>query len=386
MKKSCVLAYRRTAAAVRGLTTKRLLFLSLVAFSPACSNKPPPDYAPDPGLIARIAEIRMLIGDGRVCPGNTIRASYEAVLENGAIIPFATRYENDYPPPLHMVFLSRNSAEASPRNDGGWATNSDPLVSVLNGFRLNAFLRVKPSLSVTQVVEPDYACQRYAFSFHGHRGSRGQIGRPGPDVTVRLNILNSPFYDELLVAGVEVGHAPPFYVFADASFIPHADWLIVESLGGQGGRGVAGSDGADGTKGADGCPAGTGGAGGAGGNGGPGGAGGLGGHITIIVPDDQPLLAGLVEAHSNAGPGGKGGPPGEGGAGGEGGRGISSTQRCSRGTAGAAGADGSAGVDGPDGRPGARPQVITVPFDQVFRDPRIGMLLDYYYGEGRQED
>jgi hypothetical protein len=41
-------------------------------------------------------------------------------------------------------------------------------------------------------------------------------------------------------------------------------------------------------------------------------------------------------------------------------------------------------VDGPDGQPGARPQVLSVPADQLFRDPRIGMLLDYYYG-GEQE-
>jgi hypothetical protein len=380
MMMSCVSEYRRSLVAVGRLTLKRLLFFSLVAISASCSNKPPPDYAPDPGLIARITEIRMFLLDGRVCPGNTIRASYEAVLDDGAILPFATRYDDDYPPPLHILFLSRHSTEATPRNDGGWSTDPDPLVSVLDGFRLNAYLRANPSLSVTQVVEPDYSCERAAFSFHGQRGSRGQIGRPGPDATVRLNILSSPFYDELLVAGVEVGQAPPFYVFADATFMPHADWLVVESMGGPGGTGVAGSNGADGTKGADGCPAGTGGAGGAGGNGGPAGAGGPGGHTTIMVPDDQPLLAGLVEAYSNSGPGGKGGPPGKGGAGGEGGQGVSGTRRCPTGTAGAAGADGSAGVDGPDGRPGSRPQVITVPYDQLFRDPRIGRLLEYHYG------
>lgn len=362
---------------------RRLLLLSLVLFVAACSNKPPPDYAPDPGLVGRITEIRMHISDGRVCPGNTIRATYEAVLDDGAIIPFATQYDDDYPPPLHVLFLNRHSPEATPRNDGGWATHRDPLASVLNGFRLNAYLRANPSLSVTQVIEPDYNCQRNAFSFQGQRGSRGQIGRPGPDVTVRLDILSSPFYDELLVAGIEVGQAPPFYVFADASYMPHADWIVVESVGGPGGMGVAGTKGADGQEGVDGCPAGAGGAGGAGGNGGPGGAGGPGGHITVLVPDDQPLLAGLVEAYSSAGPGGKGGPPGKGGEGGEGGEGVSGNQRCAKGTDGAAGADGAAGVDGPDGQLGPRPQVLTVAADQMFRDPRLGLLLDYYYG-GRE--
>ncbi|MFC1640321.1 hypothetical protein ACFL3B_06125, partial [Gemmatimonadota bacterium] len=200
MKISSVSEYRRRVVAAGCVAVKRLLFFSLVAISASCSNKPPADYAPDPGLIARITEIRMSLFDGRVCPGNTIRASYEAVLDDGAVIPFATRYDDDYPPPLHIIFLTRHSTEASPRNDGGWSTNPDPLFSVLTGFRLNAYLRANPSLSVTQVVEPDYSCERAAFSFHGQRGSRGQIGRPGPDVTVQLNILSSPFYDELLVA------------------------------------------------------------------------------------------------------------------------------------------------------------------------------------------
>jgi hypothetical protein len=384
MKKGSVSEYRRRADSVGCVAVKRMFLFSLIAIMASCSNKPPPDYAPDPGLIASITEIRMSLYDGRVCPGNTIRASYEAVLDNGAIIPFATRYDDDYPPPLHIIFLNRQSSEATPRNDGGWSTNSDPLYSVLSGFRLNAYLRANPSLSVTQVVEPDYSCERATFAFHGQRGSRGQIGRPGPDVTVHLNVLSSPFYEELLVASVEVGQAPPFYVFADATYMPHADWLVVESRGGPGGRGVAGTNGAEGTNGADACPAGTGGAGGAGGNGGPGGAGGPGGHTTIMVPDDQPLLAGLVEAYSSSGPGGKGGPAGKGGAGGEGGKGTTSgARRCTDGTAGAAGADGAAGVDGPDGLPGSRPQVITVPADRLLRDPRIGRLLEYHYGERR---
>ena len=380
MQMSRALGFRVSTAGARVVTVKRLLCFLLAAILSACSNKPPPDYAPDPGLIARITGIRMIVQDGRVCPGNIIRASYEAVLDDGAIIPFATRYDDKFPPPLHVLFLSRHSTEASPRSDGGWATDPNPLVSVLDGFRLNAFLRANPSLSVTQVVEPDYTCQRTGYSFQGQRGSRGQIGRPGPDITVRLDILSSPFHEELLVAGVEVGQAPPFYVFADARFMPHADWLVLESMGGAGGMGMAGSDGAAGAKGADGCPAGAGGAGGAGGNGGPGGAGGPGGHTTIIVPDDNPLLAGLVEAYSSSGPGGKGGPPGKGGPGGEGGRGISGTQRCANGAAGAPGADGAPGVDGPDGQPGPRPQVIAVPADQLFRDPRIASLLEYHYG------
>ena len=50
----------------------------------------------------------------------------------------------------------------------------------------------------------------------------GQAGGNGPDVTVRLAILRSPFYDKLFVAGIQVGLAPPFYVLQDASAVPPA--------------------------------------------------------------------------------------------------------------------------------------------------------------------
>src|SRR5437879_12981656 len=105
----------------------------------------------------------------------------------------------------------------------------------------------------------------------------GRPGGNGPDVTVRLAVLRSPFYDKLFVAGTEVGLAPPFDVLADASVVPPADWLPIETRGGRGGPGVAGAAGTDGAAGAAGCPAQPGAPGGNGGNGAPGGPGGRGG-------------------------------------------------------------------------------------------------------------
>ena len=67
---------------------------------------------------------------------------------------------------------------------------------------------------------------------------------------MRLAVLRSPFYDKLLVASLQVGLAQPFYVLQDASAVPPADWLVLESRGGRGGSGVTGTKGTDGSAGA----------------------------------------------------------------------------------------------------------------------------------------
>jgi hypothetical protein len=353
------------------------VLVSCVVLAAGCSSKPPLDFAPDPSLIDRISQIRMHTEGSWVCPGNTIRASYDAVLDDGSVVPFATEYNDDHPPALHVVFLRRTSREASPRKDGGWDTDRDPLVSAVDGFRLNAFMLAKPSLNVSSLVRPEYSCTRHAFSFVGGGGARGQGGAPGPEVTVRLDVMSSPFYEALLVGGIQVGDAPPFYVLADAAMVPPADWLIVESKGGPGGRGVDGAEGVKGAKGSDGCPAGVGGAGGRGGNGGTGGPGGPGGRTVVMVPSEQPLLAGMVEAGSAGGAGGRGGRAGKGGAGGDGGRGIAGTRRCDNGQQGPPGEDGTVGPAGPEGSPGPRAQVITVPGVGLFVDPRMMPLVEY---------
>lgn len=254
--------------------------LSLLVLA-GCAKKPPADFAPDPLLLGRITDLRMRASAARVCPGERIQASYEAVLEDGSVVPFATKYDKKNPPPLHVVFLRFASGEAAPRESGHWDTYPDPLRSATNGFRLSAFLRDKPSVNTFEVVEPDYSCVPHVFAFEGKPGGAdGRAGGPGPDVVVRIDIVRSPFYDRLLVAEIAVDAAPPFYVLADADLIPPADWVVIESRGGAGGRGADGSNGQRGAPGDPGCPGGRGGAGGAGGNGGPGGPGGQGGGVT----------------------------------------------------------------------------------------------------------
>jgi hypothetical protein len=349
----------------------------------ACSRRPPADFRPDPGLVERIREIRIETPVSAACPGQVIPAYYEAVLDGGTVVPFERRYDRRNPPALHVVFLSRSSREALSQEDGDWVTDPDPLVSVMTGFRLSAFLRAKPSINAFKVVPPEYSCLRNAFSFVGPPGNAGQPGGDGPDITVRIGILRSPFYERLIVAAIEVGAAPPFFVLAPAEAVPPADWLLLESRGGRGGRGQDGSPGAPGADGSPGCPGSPGAAGGAGGHGGAGAPGGRGGRITIIGPEEEPFLVGLVDGRSIGGPGGPGGRGGKGGAGGKGGeaRPVEPNRRCERGSDGPNGPDGRPGPDGPPGAPGPAPQIVTVPLRQVFataRMPRqIAELLEY---------
>src|SRR6266571_4279730 len=320
----------------------------------ACSHAPPEGFAPDPGLVGQIRDIRIVTAYARACPGATIPATYEAVLADGSRVPFSRTYDKKHPPRLHVIFLDRESPDAVSQEDGDWVAERDPLVTVTTGYRLTATLRANSRITNTVVVPPDYRCMPHTFVFSGDAGGPGEAGEPGPDATVRLAVLHSPFYDKLFVAGIQVGLAQPFYVLQDATAVPPADWLVIESRGGRGGTGVTG---------------------------GPGGSGGHGGRVTVIVPLDNPFLAGIVAGRSPGGPGGTGGPGGAGGKGGKGGQGAmdANNRRCPDAADGAAGQAGSAGPTGSQGAPAPRAIVVTAPTKEIFGlqvPPELGSLLE----------
>jgi hypothetical protein len=303
-----------------------------------------------------------------------IQASYQAVIDDDTRVPFIRSYDKKHPPRLHSSFITYTSPEASATRDGNWSTAQNPIASAITGFRLTATLNAKPSIHHTIVVPPDYSCLPHGFEFSGRGGANG------PDVTVRLAMGHSPFYEKLLVVAIAVGDAAPFYTLYDARAIPPADWLTIESRGGGGSTGLAGIQGRDGRAGADGCPPEAGGPGGDGGDGGPGGDGGRGGRTSIVVPNEQPFLAGLVIARGVGGPGGPGGDGGPGGSGGKGGRGEtgSDNKQCADAADGVAGRGGVSGPIGQDGRRGPRPIIHTVPAAEVFGPdvpPEIAALL-----------
>jgi len=92
---------------------KRVAPICVALIAAACSHGPPPDFAPDPGLVEQIREIRMATST-TACPGETFAAYYTAVLNDGALVSFDTRYDKNHPPRLHVSFLDRVSEEATP--------------------------------------------------------------------------------------------------------------------------------------------------------------------------------------------------------------------------------------------------------------------------------
>lgn len=367
---------------------RAFLSTAALALAGACSHRPPADFAPDPGLVARIRTIEMR-APASACPGYSFPVSYTAVLDNGARIPFESRYDRKHPPRLHVVFLERTSDEATPLEDGGWRAERDPLYTTQTGFRLHVALRANPAIADSVTLAPTYDCLPHVFRFSGHSGSSGRSGTPGgdggdgPDVTVRLGLGHSRFYERLIVASIEVGEAPPFYVLADPDRVPPRDWLVVESRGGPGGRGANGANGSAGKAAPNGkCPGQDGEPGANGRRGGRGGDGGRGGHITIIAPSENPFLAGLVDPRAPGGEAGRAGSGGKGGAGGAGGKGgtdPSDGRRCPDGQRGGEGQAGSSGVRGRAGVDGPRPTVITVPGRDAFGNviaPEVRELIE----------
>ncbi len=363
---------------------KSLLCPVALSLAVGCSHKPPPDFAPDPGLLSHIREIQIRTTVTQACPGTAIAASYDAVLDDDTHVPFLRTYDKKHPPRLHVVFLEFSSSEANSSKEGTWVLDPDPLLSAASGFQLHVSLRAKPSIQGTATVAPDYSCSLHSFGFAGEQGGPSQAGGNGPVVTVRIGRGHSSFYDRLLVVGIQVGMQAPYYELYDARSIPPADFLIVESRGGRGGVGAPGPRGGDGAAGAAGCPAQAGGPGGDGGNGGPGAPGGRGGPITIVVPADDPYMAGLVAARGPGGPGGPGGVGGPGGPGGKGGKGAMGTdgKPCPDGQDGAAGRKGQPGPTGSEGPRGPRSEIVPVPGSQVF-GPQVPPELAALLGGGQ---
>ncbi len=74
--------------------------VAALVITAACGPKrPPPSFAPDPGLVSQIRELRMST-NATACPGESFGAAYTAVLNDGSLVPFETRYDQDHPPRL----------------------------------------------------------------------------------------------------------------------------------------------------------------------------------------------------------------------------------------------------------------------------------------------
>src|SRR2546430_1889028 len=164
----------------------------------ACSHAPPEGFAPDPGLVGQIRDIRIVTAYARTCPGSTIPTTYEAVLADGSPWPFSRTYDKKLPPRLTVIFLARESPDAVSQEDGDWVAERGPLFTVTTGYRLTATLRANSRITNTVVVPPDYRCMPPTFVFSGDAGGPGEAGEPGPDPAggppaLRLPLFCNPF-------------------------------------------------------------------------------------------------------------------------------------------------------------------------------------------------
>src|SRR5437763_499343 len=182
---ACRLRLKRIVMRVLDASVLRLCVTSFCAtiLVSGCSHAPPADFAPDPGLVAQIRDIRIVTSYARACPGSVIAASYEAVLASGERVTFARSYDKKHPPRLHVVFLDRESPDAVSQEDGDWVTERDPLATVSTGFRLTATLRANSHVTSTVVVPPYYGCMPHTFTFSGEPGGAGAAGGNGPGGT-----------------------------------------------------------------------------------------------------------------------------------------------------------------------------------------------------------
>ena len=262
----------------------------------------------------------------RVCPGQTVDATYVQRSSDGSRINLS---------PSDLKQTSPSDAEsATMRRDGSWQTSADPMRSVLTGFRLSVTLARDSSVRGDTVVAPAYNCPRATI-----RLPMGDQRHPTV-AYVRLGTFDTPFYDSVVVAVVEVeSRVVSIQVLSPKEMRAGAISISAPGKNGAAGRnGRRGADGVDCSKGDDGE------------DGEPGEPGQPGGEVDIITQGGSPWLADLV-AVSNAG--GRGGSGGAGGAGGStgvvgrtsGGRGSAA---CTA-RAGRPGRTGRPGLDGPPG-------------------------------------
>src|SRR5689334_24944674 len=88
-----------------------IALLVVAAALAACSHGPPPDFAPDAGLVARIKKIQIRAPQ-YACPGQTFAGYYDAYLDAGTRVPFESRYDKYHAPSLPVPCLDYDGLPA----------------------------------------------------------------------------------------------------------------------------------------------------------------------------------------------------------------------------------------------------------------------------------
>jgi len=235
-----------------------------------------------------------------------------------------------------------------------------------------------------------YECKKEGVFTIPQPARAGDNGRPGPELTVAITSLSTPFYPDAALVRVE-------WLGNRAYFIsPSADKPVrIVSKGQNGAPGAHGQDGAKGRDGEDAkadCAKGEdGGNGKPGGPGGNGGDGGPGGPIKVVLDEANAdklrgrlLLASIGGEAGQAGRGGQGGLGGHPGAGGPLKAGAS-LESCKpeMGKFGKNGPDGADGKMGNAGADGPAPTFENSPRQTLF-GTELGMIQRIEAAKGKR--
>jgi hypothetical protein len=351
------------------LRLREIGLASLVVLAPTLVACGPSHAQIDPRNVVNVT-VRPASGQLYYCPGDSFQVEVAAKLKDGTTCSNVDgkrgclgKDNQVISPELVRIEGSSGSRSGSP-TDFVWTPDPNPLTTADSGMTLRAWLEGategKPvkSMEGEASLRPVYECQKEGVLTIVELAPPGEKGRPGPEVTVAITSLSTPFYPDAALVRVE-------WMGNRAYFIsPSADKPVrIVSKGQNGGHGAQGQDGAkgrDGKDAEDGCGKGQdGGNGKPGQPGGPGGDGGPGGAIKVILDEaNADKLRGrllLASLGGEPGQGGHGGFGGLGGLGGHGGSGVkagASLENCKP-EMGDIGKKGPDGPDGPRGNVGA---------------------------------
>jgi hypothetical protein len=336
-----------------------LVLLSLLACKPDRIRVQPNDV--------RTLQVRRFDGATRFCPGEIIQVEMVADLKDGTVCSNlrpntgCRKQKHAVLDPRSVALFAEPARWVSDR-EFRLQTPPNPFATWRDGVELRGWIQstgTKYPLRTEQVnrrLLPTYLCHSaHPQVFSDGQAPTGRVGRRGPNLTVLLTPLPSPFYPDVVLLKVVSGSQVRYFISQDAG---HPVTIVSQGQGGgNGSDGQSGRRGSDGRSAVSECENGDNGDNGDdGGDGGPGAPGGPGGDVLVVF--DQTKVQALerrVIARSEGGPGGHGGRGGSGGAGGSGGSGRSGTN-CS-GSSGSSGSYGRSGHDGPTGPHGPRGHV-----------------------------
>ena len=363
MKRGSSMGVPPTSLARRALPGRASLLLAATfasgALSVACG---PTQIELDPRTVVDV-QVRPASGQRLFCPGDNFQVELVAKLLDGSSCSSTDRSrgclgEKDAVIKAQDVRIQVPGAgRVGDAEQFIWSPPADPLVTADTGLLLRGWIekaiagQTHKSMVGETELKPVYECQLSRSFAPTYIGSPGSNGGQGPDVTIAITTLSTPWYPSAALVRVEAMGSKHYFIS------PTVEQAVKITTFGQpgapGAPGHPGKDGQDGDDAPDSAPACTkGGIGQDGGDGGPGGDGGDGGQggLIRVMLDDRAAdkLRGRVLPQSLGGIAGGPGPGGLGGNGGQGGKGAKTTTACSDND----GKDGRRGSDGRPGRPG----------------------------------